>query len=56
MLQLQDVVFSDDPRIHQIDAHLVNWGLHLPNSKKLGVDAQGAVDEMMFQAQMITSA
>ena len=56
MLRLQQITFHDDPVIDHTDAHLVNWGLHLPESKKLAVDGAGQVDEMLFQAQMVTNA
>jgi hypothetical protein len=56
VLQLQRVLFLDDPVVDQIDAYLVNWNLHLPDSKKLAIDGDGHVDEMLFQGQMITTA
>jgi hypothetical protein len=56
ILRLQQVTFQDDPIIDQTDAYLVNWGLHLPESKKLAVDGAGQLDEMLFQAQMVTNA
>ncbi len=56
ILQLQHIIFQDDPIIDKIDAYLVNWSLHLPDSKKLSIGSDGHVDEMLFQAQMITSA
>jgi hypothetical protein len=56
VLQLQRILFLDDPLVDQIDAYLVNWNLHLPDSKKLVIDSDGHVDEMLFQGQMVTSA
>jgi hypothetical protein len=56
VLQLKQVVFQDDPIVDQIDAYLVNWSLHLPDSKKLAINGDGHVDEMLFQGQMITNA
>lgn len=56
ILGLQEIVFGDDPIVAKVDAYLVNWGLHLPSSKKLAIDSEGQVDEMLFQAQMITNA
>jgi hypothetical protein len=56
ILQLKQVVFPDDPIIQRVDSHLVNWALHLPASKKLGINIHGEVDEMLFQAQMVTAA
>jgi hypothetical protein len=56
ILALQQVIFHDDPIVDKTDAFLVNWSLHLPGSKKLAIDGDGQVDEMLFQAQMITNA
>jgi hypothetical protein len=57
ILRLQQVTFADDPVIDQTDAHLVNWTFHLPDHKKLVVDAStGQIDEMLFQAQMVINA
>lgn len=40
----------------RVDAHLVTWRLHLPDSKKKFIYAEGQLDEMLFQAHMITEA
>jgi hypothetical protein len=56
ILRLQQITFQDDPIIDQTDAYLVNWTLHLPESKRLVADGAGQIDEMLFQAQMITDA
>ena len=56
VLQLQRILFIEDPIVDQIDAYLVNWYLHLPGSKKLAIDGDGHVDEMVFQGQMVTNA
>jgi hypothetical protein len=56
VLQLQRILFTDDPIVDQVDAYLVNWNLHLPDSKKLAIDCDGNIDEMLFQGQMITTA
>jgi hypothetical protein len=53
VLQLQRILFTV---VDQLDAYLVNWNLHLPDSKKLAIDCDGNVDEMLFQGQMITTA
>jgi hypothetical protein len=42
---------SDDRGIHKADAGLINWALHLSTSKKLVIDGDGHVDEMLFQIQ-----
>ena len=39
-----------------LDTALNNWVLHLPEGKKDPIDADGRIDEMMFQAHMIISA
>lgn len=46
----------DTPTVHRIDAHLVNWRLHLPESKQTCISKDGQLDEMLFQAHMITAA
>ncbi|TVY81745.1 hypothetical protein LSUE1_G002821 [Lachnellula suecica] len=46
----------DEPTVNRLDAHLVNWRLHLPESKKSCIKADGELDEMLFQAHMITAA
>ena len=56
ILRLQQNTFHDNPIIDQTDVYLVNWRLHLPESKKLAVDVTGQLDEMLFQAQMIINA
>ena len=48
-------MFPDDPLVDIMDAHLINWKLHLPDSKKVSIDSDGQVDEMLFQAHMITN-
>jgi len=49
-------VLPDEPVIERIDAYLVNWRLHLPDSKKDLISSDGQLDEMLFQAHMITEA
>jgi hypothetical protein len=46
----------DGPAVHRLDAHLVNWRLHLPESKRACISKDGQLDEMLFQAHMITAA
>jgi len=46
----------DGPAVHRLDAHLVNWRLHLPESKRTCISKDGQLDEMLFQAHMITAA
>lgn len=56
VLQLGQIMFADDPSIDRVDAHLVNWKLHLPDSKKTFISSDRQLDEMLFQAHMITEA
>lgn len=49
-------MMPDKSAIDRIDAYLVNWKLHLPESKRALINNEGRLDEMMFQAQMITEA
>jgi hypothetical protein len=49
-------MMPDVPTIDRIDAYLVNWRLHLPHSKKDFINSDGHLDEMLFQAHMITEA
>ncbi|TVY92672.1 hypothetical protein LAWI1_G001778 [Lachnellula willkommii] len=46
----------DSPAVNRLDAHLVNWRLHLPDSKRTCISQDGVLDEMLFQAHMITAA
>lgn len=50
------LMLPDEPTIDRIDAHLVNWRLHLPDTKKDFINGEGQLDEMMFQAHMIIEA
>lgn len=52
----RQVMMPDDGAILRLDAHLVNWRLHLPESKKECISSDGQLDEMLFQAHMITEA
>ncbi|KKY25919.1 putative c6 zinc finger domain containing protein [Diplodia seriata] len=42
--------------IETADSCLVNWMLHLPDSKKEAISRDGQLDHMVFQAHMITDA
>ena len=46
----------DEPTVDRIDAHVVNWRLHMPQGKKNIIDSGGNLDEMLFQAYMVTEA
>ncbi|KAG9239109.1 hypothetical protein BJ875DRAFT_243226 [Amylocarpus encephaloides] len=47
---------QDSESILRLDAYLVNWRLHLPGNKKSFINNEGQLDEMLFQAHMITEA
>jgi len=50
------MTIADEPVIDRLDAYLVNWKLHLPESKRDFINPEGQLDEMLFQAHMITEA
>lgn len=50
------IALPDESMLDRIDAYLVNWRLHLPESKKNLINSEGQHDEMLFQAHMITEA
>jgi hypothetical protein len=56
VLSLSRIMHYDENAISRVDAHLVNWKLHLPESKKKFISGDGQLDEMIFQAHMITAA
>ena len=50
------MTIPDEVKIDRLDAHLVNWKMHLPDSKRELINSDGQLDEMLFQAHMITDA
>ena len=58
ILKLPKFPDTDEAAVDRIDAHVVNWKLHLPVSKTatLLVSGDGQLDEILFQAHMITQA
>jgi hypothetical protein len=52
----RQIQFADEAAIDRIDAHLLNWKLHLPESKRVAMTSDGQLDEMLFQAHMINEA
>ncbi|PSR94386.1 hypothetical protein BD289DRAFT_363432 [Coniella lustricola] len=50
------IMFPQDENLTKLDAHLTNWRLHLPPSKRDPIDKNCAPDEMLFQAHFITTA
>lgn len=55
VLQSKEILFPDDPALYRLEAHLTNWHLHLPDSKRDLFDQFGTFDEMLFQAHMIAN-
>jgi hypothetical protein len=55
VLQSKEILFPDDPALYRLEAHLTNWHLHLPDSKRDFFDQFGTFDEMLFQAHMIAN-
>ncbi|KIN03155.1 hypothetical protein OIDMADRAFT_40788 [Oidiodendron maius Zn] len=53
VLQSQEA-FPDNQLFDRVENQLANWRLHLPNSKQEYFDLSGQVDELLFQAHMIT--
>jgi hypothetical protein len=56
VLSSRQILLPDEPAIDRIDAHLVNWRLHLPDTKKNCITNDGQLDEMLFQAHMVSEA
>jgi len=56
ILSLREIPDSDEAAIDRVDAHVVNWKLHLPESKQACISGDGQLDEILFQAHMITEA
>ncbi|RDL34305.1 uncharacterized protein BP5553_07433 [Venustampulla echinocandica] len=55
ILQSKDSLFPDDVALYQLEAHLTNWHLHLPDNKRDLFGQFGTLDEMLFQAHMIAN-
>lgn len=56
LMRVPHVLGPDDENLTRIETLLTNWRLHLPASKKDSFDKNGRLDEMMFQAHMMTHA
>lgn len=56
VMKLGDIRFADEATIDRADAYLVNWKMHLPETKKTFITNDRKVDEMLFQAHMIVEA
>jgi hypothetical protein len=56
LLNLDQTSYSDNTeRVASFDLVLNNWFLHLPDNKKIPLDAEGRVDQMMYQAHLIAN-
>lgn len=53
---MNDTEEMADMSFDYIDASLTNWELRLPPSKRNPMDTTGFVDEMLFQAHIISAA
>ena len=47
---------DDSEQVEAVDASLTGWKLRLPSWKRDVLDADGKVDEVLFQAHMISNA
>ncbi|EOD43637.1 putative c6 zinc finger domain-containing protein [Neofusicoccum parvum UCRNP2] len=56
VLAVTSIDVLDIRAIEGADAYLVNWALHLPNSKRETISRDGQLDHMLFQAHMIANA
>ncbi|GME36537.1 putative C6 zinc finger domain-containing protein [Neofusicoccum parvum] len=56
VLAVTSIDVLDIRAIEGADAYLVNWALHLPNSKGETISRDGQLDHMLFQAHMIANA
>ncbi|KAG9228510.1 hypothetical protein BJ875DRAFT_526514 [Amylocarpus encephaloides] len=56
ILQSNQIVCIDDAELYGLEAYITNWHLHLPPNKRNIIDPFGNLDEMLFQAQMISYA
>ncbi len=54
ILQSKQIIFTDDPALYRLEAHITNWHLQLPQKKRNFMDSLGSFDEMLFQAHMIS--
>jgi hypothetical protein len=53
VVSLSEMVTGQQELVESVDARIVSWFHHLPESKMELMLADGTVDEMMFQAKMI---
>ncbi|OHE95513.1 hypothetical protein CORC01_09246 [Colletotrichum orchidophilum] len=55
-MRVPPIFGPDDENLARIEALLTNWRLHLPLSKKDALNQKLQLDEMIFQASMMTHA
>ncbi|KAM5345352.1 hypothetical protein ACJ41O_011214 [Fusarium nematophilum] len=55
-MRVPPIFGPDDENLARIETLLTNWRLHLPESKRDALYKDGRLDEMMFQAHMMTHA
>lgn len=55
-MRVPPIFGPEDENIAKIEAMLTNWRMHLPAAKRDSLDKNLALDEMMFQAHMMTHA
>lgn len=55
-MRLPPIFGPDDENVARMEALITNWRLHLPETKKHALDEAGELDEMMFQANMMSHA
>lgn len=56
VLAVARVDIFDTATLDAVDSYLVNWRLHLPESKKEFITRDGQMDHMLFQAHMIAES
>lgn len=55
-MRMPPMFSPEDENIGKIEAMLTNWRMHLPQSKKDALTKNIQLDEMIFQALMMTHA
>ncbi|CRG86591.1 hypothetical protein PISL3812_03601 [Talaromyces islandicus] len=55
VVSLSEMVTGQQELVESVDARIVSWFHHLPESKMELMLADGTVDEMMFQAKMVVN-
>jgi hypothetical protein len=56
LMRMPNILYPDDDTVNRLEMLLSNWKMHLPADKKDCLDKNCELDEMMFQAHMITNA